>query len=390
MAEGTRGAPGAEEAPSLPPPGDEAGPGDGSALCLSGGGYRAMMFHVGALWRLYEGGWLARLDRISSVSGSSITAGVLALGWSALEPGAAPVRERFERVVVDPLRRLAGRTVDVGSVLKGLLLPGSAGEQVAGACRKYLFGAATLQDLPDHPHFVLSATSVHSGAPWRFSRPRMGDHEAGEVRSPTVSIARAVAASSAFPPFLSPLVLELDPDAFMPGRGDPLRRPPRTRRVALTDGGVCDQLGLGPAWRHCRTVLVSDGGRQLVPEDRPARDWARHARRVLEVAESQVRSLRKRRLIGSYLEPTGAPGGRVGAYWGIRTDIADYGLADPLPCPRERTLELAATPTRLARLPDRRQERLVNWGYAVCDAALRRHLEPALPRGAFPYPEAGV
>jgi NTE family protein len=37
------------------------------------------------------------------------------------------------------------------------------------------------------------------------------------------------------------------------------------------------------------------------------------------------------------------------------------------------------------------QERLINWGYAVCDAALRRHVDPALPlpRG-FPYPEAGV
>ena len=27
---------------------------DGIALCLSGGGYRAMLFHVGALWRLNE------------------------------------------------------------------------------------------------------------------------------------------------------------------------------------------------------------------------------------------------------------------------------------------------------------------------------------------------
>ena len=33
------------------------------------------------------------------------------------------------------------------------------------------------------------------------------------------------------------------------------------------------------------------------------------------------------------------------------------------------------------------QERLINWGYAVCDAAMRRHVEPGLPPGgAFPYP----
>jgi NTE family protein len=49
------------------------------ALCLSGGGYRAMLFHVGAVWRLHEAGQLHRLGRVSSVSGGSITAGVLAL-----------------------------------------------------------------------------------------------------------------------------------------------------------------------------------------------------------------------------------------------------------------------------------------------------------------------
>lgn len=51
------------------------------ALCLSGGGPRAMVFHVGALWRLNEAGLLPRLDRVSSVSGGSITAGTNWAGW---------------------------------------------------------------------------------------------------------------------------------------------------------------------------------------------------------------------------------------------------------------------------------------------------------------------
>jgi NTE family protein len=50
-----------------------------------------------------------------------------------------------------------------------------------------------------------------------------------------------------------------------------------------------------------------------------------------------------------------------------------------------------ATATRLKRLDDTRQERLINWGYAVCDAALRKHVDPSLPRPAdFPYPTQGV
>src|SRR5881397_1051954 len=59
-------------------------PRPGIALCLSGGGYRAMLFHLGALWRLNELAYLPKLARISSVSGGSITAGVLGHRWHTL------------------------------------------------------------------------------------------------------------------------------------------------------------------------------------------------------------------------------------------------------------------------------------------------------------------
>ena len=54
------------------------------ALRLSGGGYRAMVFHLGCLIRLNELGLLQQLKRISSVSGGSITAGVLGMNWKNL------------------------------------------------------------------------------------------------------------------------------------------------------------------------------------------------------------------------------------------------------------------------------------------------------------------
>jgi NTE family protein len=62
-----------------------AKPQPGMALCLSGGGYRAMLFHLGALWRLNEFGLLRGLVRVSSVSGGSITAGMLGLMWERLQ-----------------------------------------------------------------------------------------------------------------------------------------------------------------------------------------------------------------------------------------------------------------------------------------------------------------
>src|SRR5436305_9963033 len=83
----------------------------GIALCLSGGGYRAMLFHLGALWRLNEWGYLPKLTRISSVSGGSITAGVLGLKWAKLGFDAQGVGKNFEAEVVKSIRSLAGKTI---------------------------------------------------------------------------------------------------------------------------------------------------------------------------------------------------------------------------------------------------------------------------------------
>ncbi|MGP9811862.1 patatin-like phospholipase family protein [Rhodopseudomonas sp. NSM] len=359
---------------------------DGIALCLSGGGYRAMVFHLGVLWRLHETGYLQKLTQISSVSGGSITAGVLGLKWRMLSFAPGSTVADFVPKVVAPLRAFARDTIDEESILIGLLPGFSAAEQLAHAYDKDLFHGATLQDLPDAPRFVINATNVQSGALWRFARPYMRDWRVGEVKSPTVSLALAVAASSAYPPVLSPLQLELDPAQFTPDSGEDLQRVPYTSRVYLTDGGVYDNLGLETAWKRFTTILVSDAGGKLQPEEEPKTDWPRHAYRVLGLIDNQVRSLRKRQTIASFKAKA-----RKGAYWGIRSDIADYHLAEALPCPHDRTMRLADIATRLSRLDDTTQERLINWGYAICDAALRKHVDPTLkPPLQFPYPQAGV
>jgi NTE family protein len=357
-------------------------PEDGVALCLSGGGYRAMLFHLGALWRLNELGYLPRLARISSVSGGSITAAVLALAWPTLSFDSAGIAAGFQDKLVDPLRAFAGRTIDLPAIVLGILLPGrTISDQIAASYRRHLFGDATLQNLPDEPRFVVNATSLQSGVLFRFSKPYLWDYRVGEVVAPTVPLAVAVAASSAFPPILSPARLRFPAGAFTPGSGDGLQKEPYTRRLLLSDGGVYDNLGLETVWKRYKTILVSDGGGHLKDTASPPRDWLRQSFRVLGVIDNQVRSLRKRQVIDGY--KTGA---RSGTYWGIRSHTADYQLPDSLPSPPQATDALAAVPTRLAAMPAELQERLINWGYAIADTALRRHLEPAASRGAFPYP----
>jgi NTE family protein len=385
-----------EEAPRLPE--------EGIGLCLSGGGYRAMLFHVGVVWRLNEIGYLAKIDRISSVSGGSITAGYLGFKWRELGIGADGTAAQFVRAFVSPIRALARHTIDVGAALWGLLPGAAAASRVAKAYRKHLFGDATLQGLPAEPRFVINATSVQSAVLWRFSRRYEWDYRVGRIDDPRVPLAEAVAASSAFPPVLSPLTLRLDPRGFAPATGTDLQVEPYTSEAVLSDGGVYDNLGLETVFKRYTTVLASDAGGVTPAEPSPKRDWIRHSVRVLEVIDRQVRSLRKRQLIDAYeardrLLAAGARPdselvrelSRQGAFWGIRTNIADYGLPDALPCPHHKTLVLASVKTRLARIPDEIQERLINWGYAITDAAMRRYVDHTLPRpGGFPFPDQGV
>ena len=108
----------------------EDNPQSGIALCLSGGGYRAMLFHLGGVWRLYELGLLKTVDRISSVSGGSITAGVLGMNWNRLPHEATAANDDFVTNVVQPIRRLAGKTIDRASILGGVFLPGSVSDRI--------------------------------------------------------------------------------------------------------------------------------------------------------------------------------------------------------------------------------------------------------------------
>jgi NTE family protein len=352
---------------------------EGIALCLSGGGYRAMLFHLGALWRLNSAGLLPKLQRISSVSGGSITAGKLGICWSRLGFGDSGMAAAFGDEVVRPIMEQADRTIDASSILGGVLFPGPIGDHLADHLRDSLFGKATLQDLPLEPRFVINATSLQSGDLVRFSRPYIWDYQVGKINEPTTAIAVAVAASAAFPPFLSPVRLtvagKIAAGSVRPEL-DALRR-----EMVLTDGGVYDNLGLETAFKRYRTLLVSDAGGRFALEADPADDWLRQSYRVSMVVDHQVRSLRKRQLIGAFRDSV-----RSGTYWGINGAVQSYDLADPLDFSVGQAAELAATPTRLAALPEVTKRGLVNWGYVIADTALRKWFDPGLPRPtALPF-----
>ena len=209
-------------------------------LALSGGGYRATLFGLGSLWRLNDAGLLGRLDRITSVSGGSIIAGVLAHRWSELQfaDGRAA---NFEATVAAPVQTFCAQTIDVGTTIKGWLNPfKSAGDYLIDRYQKDLFGSTTLKGLPPAapdtvPRFVFYATNLQTGRSLRFRQDMIADYMLAVSRTTNVQLSVAVAASSAFPPIFSPIVLRTDPAAWNEGSNLPNLEALRKRIVLAGD-----------------------------------------------------------------------------------------------------------------------------------------------------------
>jgi NTE family protein len=364
-----------------------------TGLALSGGGFRATLFHLGALRRLNELGWLRKLDIITSVSGGSIIAGVLARHWKELawEPrGDGPVATNFVEQIEAPIRDFCARTLDVSAGLGGLLSPfSSIADEIAKAYDEHLFHGWTLRQLPEFqagvaPRFVFYATSFQTGSSVRISRKYLADYRIGRIDAPNLPLAKVVTSSSAFPPLLSPVIFDFDDvSVWQPLEGaDLYGRAEFKRRLVLGDGGIYDNLGLQGIWERCRTVLVSDAGAPMEVDADPHTNPLSQLGRVRDILINQTRALRKHKLVEDLRNKV-----RSGTYWGITTQIGDYGLKDPLTRDSDRTATQQHVRTRLNRFDEREQGELIDWGYALADAAMRCHVVPGAPAGQWPDPK---
>ena len=153
----------------------------GPALCLSGGGFRATLFHVGVLRRLNELGVLSGLDAITSVSGGSITNGVLATSWSKLSLGPSGVYRNFNDMVCRPVREFCLKDLRTPLLIGTRLGFGNMGvlmRDYFSVPANYLADAyqrlfrQRLSEIPQPgknvPRFVFCATNVKTGACWHF------------------------------------------------------------------------------------------------------------------------------------------------------------------------------------------------------------------------------
>ena len=407
------------DSPTLEPEAEVSSRRRGIGLCLSGGGFRATLFHAGVIQRLFELGVAGREDfeTVASVSGGSITAAQWAVAEAqradvarrgrerefALDPGfrrgdgrsngpivgGAPAID-FGRDVVRPLLALTRRDIRTGAMAQKYLLPwnwfrgafvvNNMVEKFEGA-----FGKGTLDLLPERPRFVFCGTDMAFGANFVFERERVGSYLAGYADPSGFTLAQAVAASACFPPLFGPLRIEGAAERFKGGRGGGAGADGRRKILSdlrVTDGGVYDNLGLEPVWKSHRVALVSDAGGLMEAEEDKNLFW--RIKRYQEIQERQALGVRKRFLLsgfcggairGAYLGVASAPSRYAGAAFG------GYSKAFAMKVIRNIRTDLDA-------FSEVEQGVLINHGYSLIDAAIRTHVPELMEAGtaSFAWP----
>lgn len=311
-------------------------------LALSGGGFRASLFHIGVLARLAELDALRHIEVISCVSGGSIVGAQYYLELQHLLQ--TKIDAEITRAdYLDLVQRLARvflkgvqtniRTRVVSSFWANLQMVFrwrgySRTDRVAQLCDDKLLSHAgdgkpnrVMSDLMVRPAdgpkdfspsthnwtrsakvpiIVFNATTLNTGHNWQFTATYMGEpptsidseidgnyrlrrmyyHEAplGYRKFP---LARAVASSACVPGLFEPVPLV----GLYEHQGHQ-----KNIDVQLVDGGVQDNQGIGALLDEgCSVLLVSDASGQMASDDEPGNDVLSALVRSGSIAGSRVR-----------------------------------------------------------------------------------------------------
>jgi NTE family protein len=273
---------------------------NGIALALSGGGFRATLFHLGVAERLHQLGVLQQTTYLSSVSGGSILAAVLARCWPEISGHDQVAASNFEALVAKPIVEFVGGHVRDRALrralLRGNILTGRA-DALVDVLADLLFGKQTMGELPPAgPTVALNAASLRTGKRFRFSRLSMGDYHMGYTdEGQGVAIARAVVASAAFPPIFAPISVDIRGPVYRWSFGEApvcyAEALPRGATVSLVDGGVYENVGLLAAKQRCGRVIAVDAGYPPNLEMPPVEGLLATALRSIELLMTQVVSL---------------------------------------------------------------------------------------------------
>ncbi|MCX5711739.1 MAG: patatin-like phospholipase family protein [Candidatus Omnitrophica bacterium] len=225
-------------------------------LALSGGGSRAMAFHLGCLRALNDIGILDRIGVISTISGGSIIGAYYAYtpqkSFDEFESDICKfLREGFQRRILLELAKphnfvpcisssLITYACEIAAFLnKGQFKPQrypSRTDIFHKVLHRDVFHEITMNSpRRNNVEVVIGACELRTGSAFRFGNNRSGSWRYGDVAISNIDVAFAVTASAAYPILLPALDRTLK---FCKNNQE------KEQRVLLTDGGIYDNLGV--------------------------------------------------------------------------------------------------------------------------------------------------
>jgi len=342
-------------------------------LALSGGGFRATIYHLGLTRFLRDAGILQDVSHITSVSGGSIFGAHLVLNWNRYNGSDsefdAAAAELLAFIRLDIRNRIL-RRFPLGLALRApRRLLGLSNRKLTRTglleyhYERYLYGDRSLFELPETPQLHILATNLSEGRLSSFNRDglwfirRDSDHgfRIDRIRTGLATVPMAVAASSAFPGFFPPMVLTGE---------DVGARSGEFGRQSYTDGGVFDNLGVrmfhflaksaGVGGQPWDGVIVSDVGKPFqVQNDAQAVGLIRTAMRASDILMDRVWQLETE----TFRDTTGFVFARM-------IDVVDP-LEDPTALHPEVQRQLPGIRTDLDRFSALEISTLVRHGYCI-------------------------
>ena len=223
-------------------------------LALSGGGFRATLFHLGMVRFLRDAGILPSVTHITSVSGGSVLAAHLVLNWDRytgtpdqFDAVAAEVIKFTRLDVRNRIVRRAPLALPIHLARWLMRLRRDRRLTRTGMLEMYyqhfLYGDTCMFQLPEHPQLHILSTNLTEGSLCSFTRDGVIFQKRlpGELfrferlHAGLATLPLAVTASSAFPGFFPPLQVN---GAEVGAAGG------QFNRQVFTDGGVFDNLGV--------------------------------------------------------------------------------------------------------------------------------------------------
>lgn len=353
-------------------------------LALSGGGFRASIFHLGVIRRLEELGIMPDVDILSCVSGGSIIGAYYVCEMEdrlRAKRGQIRSREELVKVRVEAFEEIAHNFFcalghDLRSralvfapfyhpllFIKSLLKGFSRADILQAEYDRWFFRNNTLDQLPSTadggpqagtgaglgPKLVLNAASLLSGQRVSFARePVSGFRELTKVNKNVLPLSQVVGASAGVPGLLPPTRI----------LGD-----------VLVDGGVCDNQGVEALFEDgCEILLVSDASGQLGQADSQSRRALPVVLRTTSVLQHQVRQ----KVLEELLLWKDAAQGREFAFVHLYLNLKDRLPAGPR-VPSEFIPGLGRIRTDLDQFGYIEREALMYHGYTLIDAQIKTH-----------------